>query len=229
MIRWWPPLPWAMNSGPLGHLNVAESKAQHLTAPQAAEHHGQDHGPVPLRAQRPEQGLDLGGIRGSWAMSLAPGPAARWSSGRLGDGWSSPEGPGSTAPPCQPERSDRVETRDRRHRPCDRPSRQSRLAVADPHHPAIAALMGQEVEDVGRDHLDRLLVDHAEEASSDRRPPPAACWHAAASDELEIRVHERITEAIAKRSRRRGRTHEGWNGPRRQPPPPLVPGGSHVY
>ena len=56
-----------------------------------------------------------------------------------------------------------VETRHRGQPSGDGPSGQSRLTVAHPDHPAIAALMGQELEHIGRNHLDRLLVDHREE------------------------------------------------------------------
>ncbi len=43
----------------IGDVHVAEAEAENLASTQAAQHHGQDHGPVPLCAHRPEQTLDL--------------------------------------------------------------------------------------------------------------------------------------------------------------------------
>ncbi len=44
---------------PVGDLHVGQAEPEYLATAQAAQHHGQDHGPVPLAAQRPEQTLDL--------------------------------------------------------------------------------------------------------------------------------------------------------------------------
>ncbi len=56
-----------------------------------------------------------------------------------------------------------VEARDRRQSAGDRPCRQPRLTVDETHDPPITALVGQEVEDIARHNLDRLLVDDREE------------------------------------------------------------------
>jgi hypothetical protein len=47
----------------------------------------------------------------------------------------------------------RVQARDRRQAPGDRAGRQPPLAVADPNHPAVTTLMGEEVEHICGDDL----------------------------------------------------------------------------
>ncbi len=48
---------------PLTEADVFEAEAEHLAATQPAQHHGVDHGPVPLGAKRFHQGVDLGGTQ----------------------------------------------------------------------------------------------------------------------------------------------------------------------
>ena len=65
------PLPAALALGdehpPLGHPQVLQPQPEDLTAPQPAQHHRRDHRPVPVRAQRRGQRIDLrrDKIRGS--------------------------------------------------------------------------------------------------------------------------------------------------------------------
>ena len=47
---------------PLAEPQIAQAKTEDLAAPQAAEHHGLGHGPVPLGAQRSHQRVDLVGV-----------------------------------------------------------------------------------------------------------------------------------------------------------------------
>ena len=47
---------------PLAQSQIGEPQPEHLAAPEAAEHHGLGHGPVPLGAQRAHERLDLVGV-----------------------------------------------------------------------------------------------------------------------------------------------------------------------
>jgi hypothetical protein len=147
----------------LGDLDVGESQPEHLAAPQTAEHHGEDHGPVPVGAHRTDQCVDFGRARGSWAACGAPAPAA-------------PSDPTTTSAGGQPLRHRvrldrrvasghqvRIEARHRRQPTGDGAGRQPRLAVGEPDHRAVAALVGEELEDIGGNDGDRVLVDDGEE------------------------------------------------------------------
>ncbi len=88
----------------------------------------------------------------------------------------------------------RVEARDRRQAPGDRAGRQPRLAVADPHHRAVAALMGEEVEHICGHDLGRVLVDHTEEGLQVMRDRPKRVRPGPARHERQVRVDQRITQ-----------------------------------
>ena len=47
----------------LADLDVGQAQSEDLAAAQAAEDHGKDHGPVPVGAQRTDQGVDVAGER----------------------------------------------------------------------------------------------------------------------------------------------------------------------
>ena len=190
---------------PLGHRDISESQAQHLTTPQAAENHGQDHGPVPLRPQRPEQSIDL---RRCEDLGQRTRDAHQRHDGRAAPSTAGGESPRDWVRPHRcvgPSDQIRVEARHRRQPSRDRPGGKSRLAVTHPDHPAIAPLMGQELEDVGRHHLDRLLVDHAEERLEVEGDCPQAVGPQASGHELQIAVQDRMAKEITVLTgRRRG-------------------------
>ena len=73
--RWWPPLPSATNNERSADLDVGQPQPEHLAAAQAAEHHGEDHGPVPMGAQRTNQCVDVTGREDLRQASGAPAPA----------------------------------------------------------------------------------------------------------------------------------------------------------
>jgi hypothetical protein len=49
------PLALGDEQRPIGHAHIGEAQAEHLTAPQPAEQHGQHHRPVAMGAQRRQQ------------------------------------------------------------------------------------------------------------------------------------------------------------------------------
>ena len=47
---------------PFAESEIFEAQAEHLAAPQTAEHHGLGHGAVPFCAQRTHERVDLVGV-----------------------------------------------------------------------------------------------------------------------------------------------------------------------
>ena len=62
---------------PVAQVQVGHAQTEDLAAPQAPQHHGLDHRPVPVRAKRAEQGLHLVGVQDPWHPSHA---AHEWDS-----------------------------------------------------------------------------------------------------------------------------------------------------
>ncbi len=144
---------------------------------------------------------------GSWA-ACAPAPAA----------------PSRTTRPALAARRQTLRHRVRRHRrvtPSDRARRQPRLPVRQANHPAITPLLGQELKHVGRQHLDRFLVDHREERLQVEGRRPQCRRPGATCDELQVPVEERMLQRVPALPRRRGRADEtGVAGHRRTVPAP---------
>ena len=111
----------------------------------------------------------------------------------------------------------RVEPRHRRQPPRDRPRRQPRLAIAQADHRAVAALMSQELEHIRRRHLDRILADHREERLQIERHRPQRVRPRPTRDELQITIHQRITQletGITTSSQRTNQTRRKAHPPR---------------
>ena len=201
-----PPLPSADEQPPLAGVDVlaAASRAPRSGAarPAASQHHR----PVALRAQRAQQRVDLGRRqhprqrpRACAPAAPRPGHAARPAAGQ----------PGRAAPDCgpRPRRRGRTDTRYRpahaRQPPGDRPRRQPRLTVLDPHDPlpaARGALRGQEREHVRRGHLRRLLADHLEEHLQVIRHRQPRVGPRPRRHELQVVIHQRMPERDLPRS-----------------------------
>ncbi len=158
-----------------GDLDVGQPETEHLAAPQTAEHHGEDHGPIPMGAHRPDQCVDLAGREN---LRQRPGhPHQR----HRQDPTTTPAGgqplrhrvclDGRVAPGHQI----RIEARHRRQPTGDGAGRQSRLAIGEPDHRAVAALVSEELEDIGRNDGDWVLVDDGEERLQVEGDRPARC------------------------------------------------------
>ena len=85
----------------LGDLDVTEAQAEHLAAPEPTEHHGEDHGPVPVGAQGADQGLHVAGREDLGKRAGHPHQGGERRARRPVGGWKAPEGPGSTGPGCR--------------------------------------------------------------------------------------------------------------------------------
>ena len=106
----------------------------------------------------------------------------------------------------------RVEARHRRQSTGDGAGRQPRLAVGDPHHGAIASLVGQELEYVGRHDVDRVLVDDREERFQIVGHGPQGVRSDPSRHELEIGLDERFAQSETGLSGRRGRADQDGEG-----------------
>ncbi len=102
----------------LGHPQVLQPQPEHLAAAQPAQQHRGDHGPVPVGAQRPGEGVDLG--RGQNPRQRASRGADQWHA--LGGAASLPTG-GQTPrhrvrgdPPRAVKNANRPDTVDNRRR-----------------------------------------------------------------------------------------------------------------
>ena len=85
---------------PFAETQIAQAKTEHLAAPQAAEHHGLGHGPVPLGAQRSHRARRSRRGRGSGAAGARRAPAADHDRPVSGsDAWRCHGAPGWPSPP----------------------------------------------------------------------------------------------------------------------------------
>ena len=153
---------------PLTGAEVLQAQAEHFAAAQPAQHHRIDHGPVAVGPQRRPQRVDLG----------------RREHPRQGAGRADQRHPAPATPRARPAGSQaarhrvavharvlpgaqiRIQAPHARQPPGDRPCRQARLAVLQPHDPlpaARGALRGQESEHVRGSHHGRLLAHDLEE------------------------------------------------------------------
>ena len=218
----------------ISYPDIAQPQPEHFATAQPAEQHRQHHRPIPRRAQRPEQGVDLARRQdprqrlGHPHQRHRPSPAAR-----------------STGLQASRHRvrhhrrvaaSDQigVEARHRRQSTSDRASRQSRLMISHPDHRPIAALLGEELEHIRRPSPSPGPVDHGEEHLQVERHRPHRVRPTPPSDELEIAVNERITQCVTRLTRRRHgpdqtreRVHPGTLTAR--PPPAADAPRSPVY
>ena len=182
---------------PFGHLDVRQPQSEHLTTAQAAQHHGEDHGPVPVGAHRTDQRVDVAGRQDLRQRARHP------HQGHRPDPTTTPAGREPLRHRVRldrgvaPGHQIRVEAGHRRQPPGDGPGRQSRLAIREPHHGAVASLVGQELEDIGRDHGDRVLVDDREERLQVEGDRPQRVRPRPSGHELEIGVDQRITQIEA--------------------------------
>jgi hypothetical protein len=195
------PAPFALGDeqAPLPGLDVAQPQAEHLAAAQPAQHHGLDHGPVPLRPQGSDQGVDLNGVEhprhglrdadqrnASLAPSGSRAPSVQASGHRVGDH-------ASVAPSCQI----REQATDAGESSRDGASGQARLTIFQSHDLAAAAgrsLSSQEGEDVRGGYLSRLLGDNTEEDLQIRRDGQPRIGCGPGADEGEVVVQQRMAE-----------------------------------
>ncbi len=178
--------------------NVLESQAEDLAAAQPAEQHRFDHRPVPARAQRRHEQVDL--VRVDHAGQGARRPDERHPANcALAGAAHRQAARHRVARDTGVAADDQVliEACDRRQPALDRASRQACLAVLDPHDLGVAprpALLLDEREHVGGLDVDRVLVDDREEhlqveRSGQHRVPTSPSGH-----QLDIRVEQRMTE-----------------------------------
>ncbi len=127
--------------------------------PRHAQQHRQNHRPVPVHAQRGDQPVCL--LRRQDPRQGARHLHQRHSARPLRPAL--PPGQQATRHRAGPHRripaggQIRIQARQRRQPPGDRPRRQPRLPVSQPHHAVVPALMGQELEYVDGRHSDRVL------------------------------------------------------------------------
>ena len=229
---------------PLAEAQIAETQPEHLAAPQAAQHHGLGHGPVPLGAQRSHERVDLVGVED-------PGQPAHPAHQRQAPAAARPALTGGDAPRDWVGRhgdvvaGDQVaiEARDRRQSALDRRGRESRRAIGDAHHVLGTGLRtplrGDEGHHVLGPHLERDPSSPPRRRRSGHGHRPAPC-----SDGPARRRTPRTRRSAGGRSDRRvhrrdGRDtrttdstppHTSWSGlhPRRFPRMPIPGGGSPV-
>jgi hypothetical protein len=82
------------------------------------------------------------------------------------------------------------------------------LPIRQPHHAAIPALMGQELEHIRRGDLHRALPGHREERLQIEGHRPQRVRPAPACHELQIPVHQPLTQAITDLARPRHAAHK---------------------
>ena len=90
-----------------------------------------------------------------------------------------------------------VEARDRRQTPGDRARRQPGLAIRDPHHRPVAALIRDELEHIGRGDVDGILVDDREERLQIMDDRSQRVRTRPARDKRKVGVHQRIAQRVA--------------------------------
>jgi hypothetical protein len=150
---------------PVGDLHVGEPQAQHLAAAQPASSiastiaRSRCVGSAATSRSASDGDKILGRVRGTRTSGTVRDD--------LFPPWRRVDKPRGTG--LAPHRSVPaghqvgVKARHRRQPPGDRPRRQARLPVNQPHHAAVAALVSQELEHVRRRDLDRVPGDHGEE------------------------------------------------------------------
>jgi hypothetical protein len=194
---------------PVGELHVGEPQAQHLATAQPRQQHRQHHGPVPVRPQRRDQPVRL-----RRRQDPRQGPRHPHQRNR-------PRRPLPALPPRRQAPRHRVglhrrvpagqqigvKPGHRRQPPCDRPRRQPRLTVSQPHHAAVSPLVGQELEHVRRRDLHRVPGDHAEERLQVERHRPQRVRPRAPRHELQVTIHEPVTQGITDLAQPRRRPH----------------------
>ena len=150
---------------PLPSVDVLEPQPKHLTTTQPSQQHRVDHRPVPMLAKRAGERIDLSRI--DHPRKHLRGPDQRHATHR----------PLATSTRCQPLRHRTrchitthnqivIEPRDRSQPTLDRPCRQTRLTVLDPHHVARHAgltLHRNKPQHISRDNLDRIHLNDREE------------------------------------------------------------------
>ncbi len=177
---------------PLGDLQIVETQPKHLGTAQRPEHHRFDHRPITPPATRLQQRIDLGRLQDRrqrpWrahqrcsSVRARPFPVRQPSRHRVR----------IHLPACQQEAE---QPRDRRQPALDRASRQPRLAIDQPDHTTIAALVGDEAQHVARRDLARFLRNNGEEhlevvTGRQRRVRPSTRRH-----KIEIAIHLLLTE-----------------------------------
>ena len=102
----------------------------------------------------------------------------------------------------------RIQARHRRQPPGDRPRRQPRLPVRQPDHRPVPPLIGQEVEHIRRGDRHRALRDDSEERLQVESHRPQRVRPAPARHELQIPVHQPVTEAVTHLARPRHETRK---------------------
>jgi len=178
----------------LARPQILEAKPQHLTAPQAAQQHGLDHGPVPVGAQCRQQRVHLIGRQDPRQRPRAA-DECRTFVARPSGGEAAGNG---VALYLSAQHQITEQPRQRRQAALDGARRQTGLTVYETDYPTVAlrlALLGDEGEDIRRRNLHWCLVDDLEERLQVRRRRHHGVVPGARRHELEITVQDRIAEA----------------------------------
>jgi hypothetical protein len=194
----------------IGDLHIAEPQSEDLAATQPGQQHRLDHRSVPPGAQRPHESVDLD--RRQDLRQRARHPHQRHDARLHRTGSAARRQPAWH----RVRRHRRVSTRDQigvearhgRQAAGDRSRRQTRLPINDPHHLAITALGGEELEHVRRRHRHRIPPHDAEERLQIERRRLQRVRPTPASNEVEIAIHERITERVTGLTQRRHRPNQ---------------------
>ena len=192
------------------HLHVIEVETEDFATSEPAQHHRVDHRPVPMGAQSSQQGDDLG--RAEDLRQCARYPHQR----HLRASATTTSGRQSARHRVRRDRcvtagdQIRVESGDRRQAPGDRARRQPGLAVTDPDDAAVASLVGHEVEDVRRGHVNGVLVDDREERLQIMRDRSQRVRPGPARHESQIGIGQRISQGEPDLPAARRGSDETW-------------------
>ena len=200
--RWWPPLPSAMNTRRSPNRRSLQPQPEDLAAAQPAQHHRRDHRPVPVRAQRGGQRVDLGRVQDPRQRPGQPGPAGhpgrgRCRSRRVGR----PRGTGFTLTSPRASRNpyspDTLDSRRRSVR-ADTPPAPGPATCRRPSPPVRCAVMNASTS-AGADPP-RRLADHGEEDLQVIRHRQHRVRPAPARQELQVLIQQPAPPAAPPRS-----------------------------
>ena len=195
---------------PVSDLHVRKPQPQHLAPAQPGQQHRQHHRPVPVRAQRADQPVGLLRRQDPRQGPRHPHQRRHTRSHRpaLAAGHQAPRHRVDLHRRITPRDQVGIQARHRRQAAGDRPRRQPRLPVRQPHHRPVTPLMRQELEHIRRGDLHRVLPDHREERLQIEGHRPQRVRPAPARHELQIPVHQPLTQAIPDLARPRHETRK---------------------
>ena len=188
----------------------------HFAAAQPAQHHRIDHGPVAVSPQRRPQRVDLGRRQ-----------HPRQRAGRADQRHPAPATPRTRPAGSQaarhrvaahagvlPGAQVRIQAPHARQPPGDRPCRQARLAILQPHHPPAmpgSTLSRQEPEHVRSRHLRRRLGHHPEEDLQIKGHRQPGVGPGPGSHERQVVIHQRMPEPDHRDAAVLRRADQAWH------------------